>query len=69
MDLSTGSTAPFTAVDASQPHMVFSVPILFITKLRCAESSTITFATIRSGPVPGTSSRPDKSASAARHNI
>ena len=35
MDLSTGSTAPFTAVDASQPHMVFSVPILFITKLRC----------------------------------
>ena len=29
----------------------------------------ITFATIRSGPVPGTSSRPDKSAFTARHPI
>ena len=62
----SASTAPFTAVDTAQYHMVFSVPIslwtfdvllqtdLFITKLRCAEPVTITRFRVCS---PGTSCR------------
>ena len=71
----------FTAVDTAQFHMMFSVFFsrwtcdvllqtdLFITRLRCAEPPAITFATIRSRTRSCTSSRPDKSASLARHPI
>ena len=54
------------------PSFTFNVLLqtdLFITRLLCTEAFTITFPQFVPRPVPGTSSRPDKSASTARDII
>ena len=78
----SGSTAYHGGRFRSIPHGVVGVILpfrwtfvgllqtdLFITRLRFAEPVTITFPQFLPGPVPGTSSRPDKSASTARQPI
>ena len=63
---------PTRCSQCHSPRWTFDVLLqtdLFTTRLRCAEPVTITFPQFVPGPVPDTSSRPDKSASTARHPI